>query len=324
MSLPGDIVLLLTHSQDYFTVDRVAEALTKSGVRPFRLDSDRFPLEIELVARISSSELDYRLEYGKEIIALEQVRAVWMRRIWQPNLEKVAPQFRAACARESSVALRSLLSNWQAVRWVDDLQQIEQGENKLRQLEIAREVGLRIPRTLVTNHPEEVRQFFQSVNGKAIAKLMTPLSTGMEGSAFFVYTSVVQPEDLLEAETLRYSPMIFQEQIPKHRELRVVFVAGNFFVGALDASRYSATTMDWRRAAMTDSPWESDDLPDAVASKLKALMAKLKLIFGAIDLIETPDGEYVFLEVNPTGEWGMLERDLGYSISGAIANALLS
>ncbi|MEM8805469.1 MAG: MvdC family ATP-grasp ribosomal peptide maturase, partial [Cyanobacteria bacterium P01_G01_bin.38] len=33
---------------------------------------------------------------------------------------------------------------------------------------------------------------------------------------------------------------------------------------------------------------------------------------------------HVFLEVNPCGEWGMLERDLGYSISGAIADALLS
>ncbi|NEO45670.1 MAG: MvdC family ATP-grasp ribosomal peptide maturase, partial [Moorea sp. SIO4A3] len=40
--------------------------------------------------------------------------------------------------------------------------------------------------------------------------------------------------------------------------------------------------------------------------------------------IVTPDGEYVFLEVNPTGEWGMLERDLGYPISDAIADALLS
>jgi glutathione synthase/RimK-type ligase-like ATP-grasp enzyme len=53
-------------------------------------------------------------------------------------------------------------------------------------------------------------------------------------------------------------------------------------------------------------------------------MAKLGLIFGAIDLIRTPAGEHVFLEVNPTGEWGMLERDLGYPISEAIADALLA
>jgi hypothetical protein len=53
------------------------------------------------------------------------------------------------------------------------------------------------------------------------------------------------------------------------------------------------------------------------------LMAGLGLVFGAADLICTPSGEHVFLEVNPGGEWGMLERDLDLPISEAIAAALL-
>jgi glutathione synthase/RimK-type ligase-like ATP-grasp enzyme len=52
-------------------------------------------------------------------------------------------------------------------------------------------------------------------------------------------------------------------------------------------------------------------------------MSELGLVYGAIDLICTPAGEYVFLEVNPGGEWGMLERDLGLPIADAIARALL-
>ena len=325
MSLPQDIVLLLTHSGDYFTVDRVAEALSRRGAHPFRLDTDRFPMAVKLVAKISNSGLNYRLDYGEQSISTEQVLAVWMRRIWQPHLSKdLAPQFQAGCIQESSAALHGFLDNLQEARWLDDLQRIEQAENKLRQLKVARKVGLRIPRTLVTNNPQEVREFFPAVEGKMIAKLLTPLSTSMKGSSFFLYTNTVKAEDLLEAEALCYSPMIFQEQIPKRRELRVVFVEGNLFVGALDSSRYSATTMDWRRATSAESPWEPDELPDEVVRGLNALMTKLGLGFGAIDLIETPDGEYVFLEVNPTGEWGMLERDLHYSISGAIADALLS
>ncbi|NEO02062.1 MAG: MvdC family ATP-grasp ribosomal peptide maturase, partial [Moorea sp. SIO3I7] len=166
--------------------------------------------------------------------------------------------------------------------------------------------------------------FFGEVEGKMVAKLLTPLSYGMEASSFFLYTSVVKEEDLQEAEMLRYSPMVFQEEIPKQRELRIAFVAGNLYVGALDAYRYSATTMDWRSAKPEDCPWEPDQLPSEVAHGLNALMARLGLTYGAIDMIVTPDGEYVFLEVNPTGEWGMLERDLGYPISDAIADALLS
>jgi glutathione synthase/RimK-type ligase-like ATP-grasp enzyme len=52
-------------------------------------------------------------------------------------------------------------------------------------------------------------------------------------------------------------------------------------------------------------------------------MGELGMQYGAFDFIETPEGEHVFLEVNPSGEWGMLEKDLGYPISEAIADALL-
>ena len=53
------------------------------------------------------------------------------------------------------------------------------------------------------------------------------------------------------------------------------------------------------------------------------LMEELGLRFGAVDLIRRPDGGHVFLEINPTGEWGMLEKDLGLPISEALAEELL-
>jgi glutathione synthase/RimK-type ligase-like ATP-grasp enzyme len=64
-------------------------------------------------------------------------------------------------------------------------------------------------------------------------------------------------------------------------------------------------------------------VPEDVAKRLRSLMGRLGLAYGAIDMIRRPDGEHVFLEVNPTGEWGMLERDLGLGISDAIAAALV-
>jgi glutathione synthase/RimK-type ligase-like ATP-grasp enzyme len=51
-------------------------------------------------------------------------------------------------------------------------------------------------------------------------------------------------------------------------------------------------------------------------------MQALGLSFGAVDFIRTPEGEHVFLEVNPSGEWGMLQRDLGLPIAEAIADIL--
>jgi MvdC family ATP-grasp ribosomal peptide maturase len=280
---------------------------------------------VQLATCLSNEEASYRLSYGGESIGIEQVRSVWMRRLWQPRLsQKLAPLFQAACVRESMTALNNFLGGLRNARWVDRLSLIDRAENKLQQLIVAKEIGLRIPRTLMTNNPDEVREFFQAVRGNMVAKLLTPLSAGMQGSAFFLYTSKVEPEDLLAADALRYSPMVFQEQIPKQRELRAVFVAGKLFVGALNASRYAATNIDWRNAAPEDCQWERGELPSEIARRLCSLMAAFGLTFGAFDLIETPDDEYVFLEVNPTGEWGMLERDLDYPIADAIADALLT
>ncbi|MBP5976192.1 MvdC family ATP-grasp ribosomal peptide maturase [Brasilonema sp. CT11] len=325
MHLSRDVVLLITHSGDFFTIDRVAKALSKKGAQPFRLDTDKFPLEVQLTAHFDKSKSYHTLEYGTHSISTEQVQAVWMRRIWEAKLSKeLAPQFRDACIRESQATLDGFWDSLKEARWVDDLERINAGQNKLRQLRVASEVGFVIPQTLVTNKAEAAREFFQQVNGKMVSKLLTALSYGMEAnSSFFLYTSSVKEEDLQDAESLRYCPMVFQEQIPKQSELRVVYVNGNVFVGALNADVYSAAKVDWRKPGVDVGAWQHHELPDEVVRRLKTFMGRFGLLFGALDFIVTPSGEYVFLEVNPVGEWGMLERDLDLPISGAIADALL-
>jgi glutathione synthase/RimK-type ligase-like ATP-grasp enzyme len=215
-------------------------------------------------------------------------------------------------------ALYGFLDGLDSCRWIDPFDRVEAGENKLRQLRIAESVGISIPHTLVTNDPLQARNFYQQLKGRMVEKLLRPLSISMEKPSFFVYTSEVKEEDLIDAESLRYSPMVFQENIPKERELRIIFVDGEFFVGALDVDE-----TDWRNAQTDISPWQKDKLPAEVAIRLIALMTRLGLTFGAIDMIRTPEGKHVFLEVNPTGEWGMLERDLSYPISEAIAKAAI-
>ncbi len=325
MHLSRDVVLLITHSGDFFTIDRVAKALSKKGAQPFRLDTDKFPLEVQLTAHFDKSKSYHTIEYDNYSISTKQVQAVWMRRIWEPILsQELAPKFREACARESQVTLESFWDSLKEARWVDDLERIDYANNKLRQLRIASEIGFVIPQTLVTNKAESARDFFQQVKGKMVSKLLTPLSRSMEAnSSFFLYTSTVKEEDLQDAESLRYCPMVFQEQIPKHLELRVVYVNGNVFVGALNAEVYAAAKADWRKPGVEVGTWQHHQLPDEVASRLQAFMRRFGLLFGALDFILTPSGEYVFLEVNPLGEWGMLEKDLDLPIASAIADTLL-
>ena len=324
MHLSRDIVLLITHSGDFFTIDRVAEALSKKGVQPFRLDTDRFPLEVQLTAYFDNNKSYHSIDYGGYCISTEQVKAVWLRRIWEPKLSSdLAPKFREACIRESQATLNGFWDSLQELHWVDKLERINAANDKLRQLRVATEVGFVIPQTLVTNKAEAAREFFHQVNGKMVSKLLTPLSRTMESTSFFLYTSVVKESDLENADSLCYCPMVFQEQIPKQWELRVVYVNGKVFVGALDASVYDTSKVDWRKPGVDVGVWQHYELPEQVLRRLQIFMNKLGLLFGALDFIVTPLGEYVFLEINPIGEWGMLEKDLDLPIASAIADTLL-
>jgi glutathione synthase/RimK-type ligase-like ATP-grasp enzyme len=102
-----------------------------------------------------------------------------------------------------------------------------------------------------------------------------------------------------------------------------VYVNDNVFVGALNADVYAAAKVDWRKPGVEVGAWQHHQLPDEVVSCIKAFMGKFGLLFGSLDFILTPSGEYVFLEINPVGEWGMLEKDLDLPIASAIADALL-
>jgi MvdC family ATP-grasp ribosomal peptide maturase len=319
-----DVVLLLTHSGDYFTVDRVAAALASRGARVFRFDTDRFPGEVQLTAKLTSAKTSYVIEDRRNVLEASAVRAVWARKLWQPRLaDDLDPSFHDSCMRESMAAVTGFLDGLHSARWVNDPVRDRAAENKLWQLRLAREVGLQVPRTLLTNNAAQMRSFYAEVNGQMVAKLLTPLSISMDGSAAFVYTSEVTAADLADGEMLRYSPMVFQERVAKTCELRIAFVDGRLFAGAIDAGGSARGQVDWRLAAPHETEWSRDEVPDGLATALKTLMSKLGLIYGAIDLIRTPGGEYIFLEVNPGGEWGMLERDLDYPISAAIADALL-
>lgn len=316
------VVLLLTHSGDYYTVDRVAEELTRRGLHPVRLDTDDFPGQWELA--LSPGEEGWLRTPAGELRERE-LQGVWLRRLLAPRFDdSLEPEYRTSCARESLATLEGFLDTLESLgcRFVNSPGADGLAQDKSRQLRLARALGLEVPRTLLTNDAARVRAFFQQVNGQAVTKMLTPLSQSMDGSQPFLYTSELRPEHLEELEGLRYSPMVFQERIPKAYELRVAVVGEHCFVGAIDATGSATGQVDWRRARPGECSWRSGVLPPEIAARLVRLVAELGLVYGAVDLIVTPTGRHVFLEVNPGGEWGMLEKQLGLPIAAALAEAL--
>jgi glutathione synthase/RimK-type ligase-like ATP-grasp enzyme len=76
------------------------------------------------------------------------------------------------------------------------------------------------------------------------------------------------------------------------------------------------------RMSLGQANVEPAELPPRIERLLHALMARLGLAYGAIDLRRTPDGDCVFLEVNTAGEFLFVEERTGQPIARALADLL--
>jgi hypothetical protein len=293
----------------------VQAGVERRGVQAIRLDTDRFPGDVRLTVRAGRG-VSLRLRAGDRELPIERVASVWLRRVYGPPRPTDLSDLEAdACVRESRAALEGFLGALDA-DWLDPLPRVRAAEDKLVQLREAERACLHVPPTIVTNDPDEVHRLWDACGGQLVTKMLTPVARSM-GPAAAVYTHTLSADDLDDLDGLALAPMVFQQRVDKLRELRVVYLAGRCFVGSLEARGD-----DWRHPTQDAPPWQIDRLPDDVAARLDALMRALGLRFGVADFLAARDGSHAFLEVNPVGEWGMLERDLGLPIADAIAEEL--
>ncbi len=321
--MPGSnntkIFLLVTHSADYYCIDLVAEHLRRAGYDSVRLNSDQLHTHYRLNWHFGNHQNGFSLQVGKKWITEKNIAAVWTRKLlFAPPDESIDAAYRSVVAGENNEINRSFLVRLSAFPSLDPYFAAELAESKPLQQKAAVECGLCIPASIITNSLREARAFMHDKQKKYITKLLRPTSWSMDGGENFFYTSFIKKSDLTAAH-LSVHPVQVQEFIPKQYELRVAYVGGQCFTGKLTVGEFEA---DWRIPGRVGH-WDAYKLPSALEKKLQRFMKKMGLNFGAIDLVRGTDGEYYFLEVNPVGEWGMLEKFLGLPISEAIAQHLI-
>src|SRR5262249_21476922 len=124
------------------------------------------------------------------------------------------------------------------------------------------------------------------------------------------------------AAAIEYSPTIFQGYVPKRVELRITVVGERVFPAEIHSQQTQHTKHDWRRYDLDNTPHFPHDLPCEIRERCVSLVKRLDLCYGAIDMVLTPDGRYVFLEINPSGQYMWIEAQTGLPISAAIADLL--
>lgn len=306
-------MLLLTYSW-HFHSGPLLDRLRAAGLPALRLDQDDLDGRVSLAlapggGRLTLDGVSVDLAGITGVFAPKGVRAT----------TGEDEQMARWVASERSAALRALHSRLRHARHLYPGVGVE--PDKLAGLDAAKAAGLAIPETLYTDDPEAARAFaarFPAV----VAKLHEPLSQSMDGSGPNVSTVTLSAEDVEALDTLAACPMIFQERVPKAYEVRAAVVGARVYAARIALLDQDADAVDdWRHAA-GEARWEAVALGEAVDEALVAAHRALGLHFGAVDLIVRPDGEALFLETNPHGEWWMLQDGAGLDVLGGMVDFL--
>jgi hypothetical protein len=321
------MILILTHRGDDGS-DRVEELLLERGAEVTRFDPADFPARAALSMRFSRAHgwQDVIEREGAPPIDVGAITAVWLRRPGKRTLpDGVA---------EDPALHRYLLDEWAAV--VGDLftgmdaawlparpAVVRETMRKCHPLRLAQRLGLAIPESAFTSRAEDLFALHRAHAGNVITKMPSSIAFPNAFENQLVrFTERLSPRDLGYARRLRTCPVLVQENLAKALELRVTVVGSRVFTAAIDSQASHRTRQDWRRYDHANTPIRVHELAPAVEAACVALTRGLGLAYGTIDLVLTPSGEHVFLEINPAGEYGWIENATRLPISEAIADAL--
>ena len=119
-------------------------------------------------------------------------------------------------------------------------------------------------------------------------------------------------------DDISMTPIYLQNYQNKKYEVRLTYISGSFFTVRID----SEDKLDWRRD-YSKLKYSVIKCPEKIENQCKMLLKNFGLNYGAFDFIVNEDNEWIFLEVNPNGQWQWLEQELQLPISEKIVEYLI-
>jgi hypothetical protein len=303
------MLLILTSDKD-LTADFLIVELINRHLPYFRLNAEELT-SADFTFSLTENEIRRTVRLGTKTLDLASVEAVWYRRaIWPSSIPSLPPGERLFVAGELRHLAMGLVLNPDVI-WVNPIDKVSVAEHKLYQLQVAQQLGFRVPRTLVSSDPLALRRFAEENRTGTICK---PIFHGMfidETSAYSVYTRRITPESI--NDNVEVCPVLLQEEITRSADVRVTFIGEKCFVADIKGD---SGIVDWRDPEVSVD-YSEGRLSSEVQAICRAMLEKLGLRYGAFDFVRTLQNDLIFLEVNPTGEWAWLEDRLGFRMRDA-------
>lgn len=270
----------------------------------------------------------YVISIGKKMIKLEDIKAVWYRKfgffrdsITYQRLKETSKLDESEInhiVKEFSKVMDVILLALKDKSWLTN--PFDANLNKVEVLRMAKKCGLTIPKTVVTNSLNVICS-----NKKLISKsILDPTIVSWDNAnRSMMYTTRVTQEDM-EYLPHRFFPSLLQTEVEKDFEIRTFYIDGEFYSMAIFSQLDEQTKLDFR-----NYNWEKPNrvVPCEISAKTKQrlhnLMVQLNLNCGSIDLIKGRNGNLYFLEINPTGQFGMIDFPCNYKLHQKVAKKLI-
>lgn len=286
-------------------------------MRPIRLNSNDLPqgtvFDLHLGANAWNGGI--HITNSGKFINIDNILSVWYRKPGDYNLPNdLTLQEREFAREEIRHTVDGLLWSLDTY-WMSHPSNLRQANRKLEQLHRAKKFGFTVPKTLVSTSPERVQNFFQECRGKMIYKVLSSPFLASDVAELYnqvperlhVKTTLITDVEIAMLESIKMAPCLFQEYIDKTIELRVTIIGEDVFAAEIHSQSNSKTSIDWRDYSV-DIPYRKANLPVEVSDRCLAFVKSYGLNYSALDIILTPQGEYVFLENNPNGQFMWIER----------------
>ncbi|MFE2583748.1 ATP-grasp ribosomal peptide maturase [Streptomyces sp. NPDC059378] len=305
-------VLVVTSLHDP-TADVVIDELHERDIPVVRLDSGDFPASLSVEAEITPHGLQGRLQTPSRAADLSRVRALYYRRptgFAFPHLSEQDARFAVTQAR---YGLGGVLAALPGCLYVNHPHRIGDAEFKPAGLAAAVEAGFWVPPTLITSCPDAARAFVKRHDAVIYKPLYNPVYL-IDGVSSVVKIAEVGAEDIDEG--VAGTAHLFQRRVRKVADTRVTVIGSRTFCVRIDSG-----LLDWRTdySRLRYTPVEP---PQGIEAALHRYLHHFGLVFGAFDFCVGEDGQWWFMECNPSGQWYWLESETGLPMCAALADLL--
>jgi ATP-GRASP peptide maturase of grasp-with-spasm system len=323
------MILILSTDIDSSTYD-VMKFITFKGKEVYRInDNDLFRIPLKIYHE--DNKICFKAKINNKWIYSADISVVWYRKFgfivnyegYSQFLKIFGKTLATRVTTEYRKTLDLILKSLDHCHWLCHYEGINL--NKFEVLLKAQSCGLIIPESIITTH----KTFLQEHSFKS-----KPIITKSIGDILFIspegedHEIAVLTTDLSEKRVSlsdRFFPSLIQEKIEKQFELRIFYLDGKCYTMAIFSQANNQTKVDFRQYDYQNpNRWVPFDLDKSVQQKIKKLMKLLNLNTGSIDMIYNNKGEYVFLEVNPSGQFGMTSYPCNFNLEEKIADYLIN